>query len=58
MIKTVEEYNKWVKIDENEMTMYQVGKLNPKNELLRNIEEITTEAISQNLNLLVKHDAF
>ena len=40
------------------MSIYQVGKLNPKNELMKNIEEYSTESISQNLNVLVKHDVF
>ena len=61
MIHTVEEYAKWIKLetkkDEQEMSIYQVGKLNPKNELMKNIEEITKTAIVDSLNVGIKHDA-
>ena len=62
MVGTVEEYGKWIDLesekDEKEMSMYQVGKLNPKNELMRNIEEISNNTINENLSLLLKHNAF
>lgn len=62
MVKTVEEYAKWIEIegkkDEKEMSIYQVGKLNPKNELAKNVEEISTEVINENLSLLLKHETF
>lgn len=62
MVDTVEEYGKWIDLesekDEKEMSMYQVGKLNPKNELMRNIEEISNNTINENLSLLLKHNAF
>lgn len=62
MIHTVEEYHKWIELeskkDEEEMSIYQVGKLNPKNELMRNIEDVTRFSVSENLNLLVKHQTF
>lgn len=62
MIHTVDEYQKWIRLeskkDEKEMSIFQVGKLNPKNELMKNIEEYSTTSISQSLNVLVKHDVF
>lgn len=62
MISTVEEYQKWItlesKKDEKEMSIYQVGKLNPKNELMRNIEDISRSSVSESLNLMVKHETF
>ena len=62
MVKLVEQYGKWIDIeshkDEKEMSMYQVGKLNPKNELMKNIEELSTSSIGENVSLLVKHESF
>ena len=62
MIKVVQEYGKWIHIesekDEKEMSIDQVGKLNPKNALLRNIEELTKSWVGENINLLVKYQAF
>ena len=62
MVKTVEEYHKWIDVeskkDEKEMSIYQVGRLNPKNELMKNIEDITKSCVVENLNLLVKHESF
>jgi len=62
MIHIMEQYNKFIEVesekDEKEMSIYQVGKLNPKNELMRNIEEMTQDCIAENLNLLIKHQTF
>lgn len=62
MVKVVEEYGKWIHLesekDEKEMSIYQVGRLNPKNELMKNIEELTRNSVAENLNLLLKHEAF
>lgn len=62
MVHTVEEYQKWIKLesekDEKELSIYQVGKLNPKHELMKNVEEVSQESITQSLDQLIKYDCF
>ena len=40
------------------MSMYAIGKMNPKDELMKNTEEINSKSVSENFGLLLKYNTF
>lgn len=60
--KLTSQYNKWIQ-EENKETYKEfqvssVGKLNPKNHLLRNIEEVMNENVMECLGTMVNTVVF
>ena len=56
LVGLIEQYHEWIeqesKQNEKEFTIYQVGRLNPRNELMKQTTELLESSISENFNVL------